>query len=102
MLTWQLSDYFFTMIANFLLSGYTGAISISVSIIHNTLMIKHWDSIYTTVILVIIQVSAGTYFNNLGLIGFLPLISSVSYTIITFMTSKVQWLRWVTVENMLL
>lgn len=65
-------------------------------------MIKHWDSIYTTVILVIIQVSAGTYFNNLGLIGFLPLISSVSYTIITFMTSKVQWLRWVTVENMLL
>lgn len=102
MLTWQLSDYFFTMIANFLLGGYTGAISISVSIIRNTLMIKHWDSIYTTVILVIIQVSAGTYFNNLGLIGFLPLISSVSYTIITFMTSKVQWLRWVTVENMLL
>ena len=97
MLTWQLSDYFFTMIANFLLGGYTGAISISVSIIHNTLMIKHWDSIYTTVILVIIQVSAGTYFNNLGLIGFLPLISSVSYTIITFMTSKVQWLRCATV-----
>ena len=71
MLTWQLSDYFFTMIANFLLGGYTGAISISVSIIRNTLMIKHWDSIYTTIILVIIQVSAGTYFNNLGLIGLL-------------------------------
>lgn len=102
MLTWQLSDYFFTMIANFLLGGYTGAISISVSIIRNTLMIKKWDSIYTTVILVLIQVSAGTYFNNLGLIGFLPLISSVSYTIISFATNKVQWLRWVTVENMLL
>lgn len=102
MLTWQLSDYFFTMIANFLLGGYTGAISISVSIIRNTLMIKKWDSIYTTIILVIIQVSAGTYFNNLGLIGLLPLISSVSYTIISFATNKVQWLRWVTVENMLL
>ena len=102
MLTWQLSDYFFTMIANFLLGGYTGAISISVSIIRNTLMIKHWDSIYTTIILVIIQVSAGTYFNNLGLIGLLPLISSISYTIISFATDKVQWLRWVTVENMVL
>jgi hypothetical protein len=90
------------MIANFLLGGYTGAISISVSIIRNTLMIKHWDSIYTTIILVIIQVSAGTYFNNLGLIGLLPLISSVSYTIVSFATDKVQWLRWVTVENMLL
>ena len=50
----------------------------------------------------IIQVSAGTYFNNLGLIGLLPLISSVSYTIVSFATNKVQWLRWVTVENMLL
>ena len=50
MLTWQLSDYFFTMIANFLLGGYTGAISISVSIIRNMLMIKKWDSFYTTVL----------------------------------------------------
>ena len=40
MLSWQLSDYFFTMVANFLLGGYTGAISISVSIIRNTLMIN--------------------------------------------------------------
>lgn len=102
MLTWQLSDYFFTMIANFLLGGYTGAISISVSIIRNTLMIKNWDSIYSTILLVIIQISAGTYFNNLGLIGLLPLISSVSYTIVSFATDKVQWLRWVTVENMIL
>ena len=90
------------MIANCLLGGYTGAISISVSIIRNTLMIKNWDSIYSTILLVIIQVSAGTYFNNLGLIGLLPLISSVSYTIVSFATDKVQWLRWVTVENMIL
>lgn len=102
MLSWQLSDYFFTMIANFLLGGYTGAISISVSIIRNTLMIKKWDSIYTTALLVIIQVTLGTHVNNLGLIGCLPLISSVSYTIVSFLTDRVQWLRWVTVENMLL
>ena len=76
MLTWQLSDYFFTMIANFLLGGYTGAISISVSIIHNTLMIKHWDSIYTTVILVDYpSFCQELTLTNLGLIGFLPLIS---------------------------
>lgn len=102
MLTWQLSDYFFTMIANFLLGGYTGAISISVSIIRNVLMIKKWDSLYTTILLVIIQVTLGIHVNTLGLIGCLPLISSVSYTIISFLTDKVQWLRWVTIENMLL
>ncbi|MCR5051178.1 MAG: YgjV family protein [Streptococcus sp.] len=102
MLSWQLSDYFFTMVANFLLGGYTGAISISVSIIRNTLMIKKWDSIYTTILLIIIQVTLGIHVNNLGLIGCLPLISSVSYTIVSFLTDRVQWLRWVTVENMLL
>ena len=64
MLSWQLSDYFFTMVANFFcLGGYTGAISISVSIIRNTLMIKKWDSIYTTVLLVIIQVTLGMHVN---------------------------------------
>lgn len=90
MLSWQLSDYFFTMVANFLLGGYTGVISISVSIIRNTLMIKKWDSIYTTVLLVIIQVTLGIYVNNLVLIGCLPLISSVSYTIVSFLTDRVQ------------
>lgn len=85
MLSWQLSDYFFTMVANFLLGGYT---SISVSIIRNTLMIKKWDSIYTTVLLVIIQVTLGIHVNNSGLIGCLPLISSVSYTIVSFLTDR--------------
>ena len=102
MLIWQLTDYFFTMIANFLLGGYTGAISICVSIIRNTLMIKKWDSFFSTLLLILIQVSAGTYFNNLGFIVFLPIISSVSYTFITYLTNKVQWLRWVIIENMVL
>ena len=65
-------------------------------------MIKKWDSIYTTILLIIIQVTLGIHVNNLGLIGCLPLISSVSYTIVSFLTDRVQWLRWVTVENMLL
>ena len=102
MFVWQLIDYFFTMAANFLLGGYTGAISISVSIIRNTLMIKKWDSVYTTIFLVCLQITAGTYFNNLGLIGLLPIISSISYTCATYLTSRVQLLRWVIIENMIL
>lgn len=40
MLIWQISDYIFTIIANLLLGGYTGALTISISIIRNTLIIK--------------------------------------------------------------
>ncbi len=38
--------------------------------------------------------------NNLGLVGYLPIISSVSYTLTTFLTSKMQFLRWLIIENM--
>ncbi|MGV3127207.1 YgjV family protein [Streptococcus orisratti] len=102
MLIWQVADYVFTMIANLLLGGYTGAISISVSIIRNLLMIKKWYSWATATLFVFLQLSLGAYFNNIGWVGFLPIISSISYTLATFMTNKIQWLRWVIIENMLL
>ena len=40
MLIWQITDYIFTAIANLLLGGYTGALTISISIIRNILMVK--------------------------------------------------------------
>ncbi|MBM7636745.1 hypothetical protein JOC31_001569 [Streptococcus saliviloxodontae] len=102
MLTWQIADYLFTAVANFLLGGYTGAITISVSIVRNSLMIVNRESKVITLFLVIIQILLGSYFNQLGVIGFLPIISSVSYTITSFVTDKIQILRWMIVENMLL
>lgn len=102
MLIWQISDYIFIIIANLLLGGYTGALTISISIIRNTLIIKEKNSKWITICLVLIQISLGSYVNNLGLIGYLPIISSVSYTLTTFVTSKMQILRWLIIENMLL
>lgn len=43
MLVWQITDYIFTAIANLLLGGYTGALTISISIIRNSLMVKKED-----------------------------------------------------------
>ena len=53
-------------------------------------------------ILIIIQIIVGTYLNQLGLIGYLPIISSVSYSLAIAITRNLQWLRWVIIENMLL
>ena len=101
MLLWQVSDYIFTLIANLLLGGLTGALTI-VSIVRNTLAITKRDNRLTTLILVIIQIVLGYYFNRLGYIGFLPIVASVSYTIAIQMTSSTQILRFVIIENMLL
>ena len=102
MLLWQVSDYIFTLIANLLLGGLTGALTIAVSIVRNTLAITKRDNRLTTLILVIIQIVLGYYFNRLGYIGFLPIVASVSYTIAIQMTSSTQILRFVIIENMLL
>ena len=53
-------------------------------------------------ILIVIQIIVGSYLNHLGLIGFLPIISSVSYSLAIAITRNLQWLRWVIIENMLL
>ena len=38
--------------------------------------------------------------NNLGLVGYLPIISSVSLHFNNLLTSKIQFLRWLIIENM--
>ena len=102
MLVWQITDYIFTAIANLLLGGYTGALTISISIIRNSLMVKKKMTKTILTILIIIQIIVGTYLNQLGLIGYLPIISSVSYSLAIAATPNLQCLRWVIIENMLL
>ena len=101
MLVWQITDYIFTAIANLLLGGYTGALTISISIIRNSLMVKKKMTKAILTILIIIQIILGSYLNQLGLIGYLPIISSV-YSLAIATTPNLQWLRWVIIENMLL
>ena len=102
MLAWQITDYIFTATANLLLGGYTGALTISISIIRNRLMIKKKMTKTILTILIILQIIVGSYLNQLGVIGYLPIISSVSYSLAIAATPNLQWLRWVIIENMLL
>ena len=102
MLAWQITDYIFTATANLLLGGYTGALTISISIIRNRLMIKKKMTKTILTILIILQIIVGSYLNQLGVIGYLPIISSVSYSLAIVITRNLQWLRWVIIENMLL
>ena len=77
-LDWQITDNIFTAIANLLLGGYTGALTISISIIRNSLMVKKKMTKAIMTILNIIQIIVGSYHNQLGLIVYLPIISSDS------------------------
>lgn len=77
--------YFQTMqigmfvISNIILGGVTGAIINILSMIRNILCYKNKLELKEKVIITILSVVLSLKFNNLGYVGLLPLISTVSY-----------------------
>ncbi len=75
-----------SVLSNIILGGITGAIINAVSCIRNILCYKEKLSNITKIILIIIAITLSLSFNNLGLIGLLPLISTIIY--ISLMNTK--------------
>ena len=75
-----------SVISNLILGGITGAIINALGLIRNILCYKEKLNKIAQIILIILSILLGVYFNNLALIGFLPIISNVVY--IVFMNIK--------------
>lgn len=75
-----------SVISNLILGGITGAIINALGLIRNILCYKEKLNKITQIILIILSILLGVYFNNLALIGLLPIISNVVY--IVFMNIK--------------
>ena len=67
-----------------ILKGYSGAVQNAVSIIRNLVAIKKIESKVVEWILVLLGVGLGVAFNNLGLIGYLPVVANLQYTLAVF------------------
>lgn len=66
------------------LKGYSGAVQNAVSIVRNLVAIRKIDSKILEWALVFLGVLLGIVFNNLGWIGFLPVVANVQYTVAIF------------------
>lgn len=82
----QIIQIFLTIISNLVLGGYTGAIVNAISLIRDILLYKDKVGLKEKIILIIFAIGLSLAFNNLGLIGFLPLIATVTYML--FMDTK--------------
>ena len=72
------------VISNLVLNGISGAIINAISFVRNILCYKNKLFLKEKIIITIISIVLILCFNNLGLIGFLPLISTIVY--LWFMT----------------
>ena len=68
-----------SVISNIILGGITGAIINALSLIRNILCYKDKLGIKEKIVITILAIILTFKFNNLGYIGLLPLISTVSY-----------------------
>ena len=68
-----------SVISNIILGGITGAIINALSMIRNILCYKNKLGVKEKIIITILAIILTFKFNNLGYIGLLPLISTVSY-----------------------
>ena len=66
------------------LKGYSGAVQNLVSILRNFTAIRKIESKALEWFLVILGVALGIIFNNMGLVGYLPVIANLQYTLVVF------------------
>lgn len=67
------------VLSNLVLGGISGAIINAISFIRNTLCYHNKLGLKEKIIITIVSIVLTIYFNNLGFIGYLPLISMIVY-----------------------
>ena len=85
-LFFQIIQIGLSVISNIVLGGYTGAIINLISCIRDILCYKDKLGTKEKIIIIILAIGLTITFNNLGFIGILPLIATVTY--ICFMNTK--------------
>ena len=82
----QIIQKAFSAISNIVLKGYSGAIVHAISLIRNILCYFDKLNLFVKIIISIITIVLTFIFNNTGIIGVLPLVSSLIY--LWFMDTK--------------
>ena len=75
----QTTQISLSVVSNIVLGGITGAIINTISLIRNIICYKDKLETIEKIIITILSITLSLIFNNLGLIGLLPVISTVTY-----------------------
>lgn len=89
------------ILSNIILGGITGAIINAISCVRNILCYKDKLNKILKIILIILATTLSLCFNNLGIIGLLPLISTITY-ILLMNTKNVVSFKYLIIFTMML
>ena len=81
-LIFQTADIVFAAASNIILGAFTGAIVNGISVGRNILCYKKKFNLPIKIILIVVTTGLTIIFNNKGILGFFPIISNISYTLL--------------------
>lgn len=102
MLKWQVANTSFVILANLLLKGYSGMATNLVCLVRNILGAKGLLNRINTAILDILIIAGGAAVNNRGLLGLLPVVASVEYSVCMYLCKNAQQMRLALAVNVVL
>lgn len=102
MLKLQFFETGLNVVKNILLGGYSGALVQSVGVLRAYLGYKNKMCTPWMLLIISLQVTLGSYFNNMGAFGWLPIVASVSYTLAIWYSDSQQTLRIALIFNLAL
>ena len=97
---WQMGDDIFGCLTCLTLSSYSGLVVCMICFTRNLLAYKGKLTNYLTAILFFLNILIGVTVNNLGIIGYLPIIASASYTICVYTSKTAQQMRYALICNL--
>ena len=97
---WQIGDDIFGCLTCLTLGSYPALTVCAVTFIRNILAYKNKLTRFLTFILFWANIIIGSYVNNLGVIGWLPIIAAASYTIFVYLAKTAQHMRIALISNL--
>lgn len=90
-----------SVLSNIVLGGITGAIINALSCVRNILCYKNKLDLKSKIILIFLATTLSLMFNNLGVIGLLPVINTITY-ILLMNTKDIIKFKWLIIFTMLM
>lgn len=101
MIWWQALNAVFYGLSNLFLGGYSAVVTNVLTLFRNVLLVKNKLDKKFTIIICILMIIIGLYFNNREWLGLLPIIASIQYTICIYLLKSAQHMRYALIINLL-
>ena len=101
-LKFQILDGSFNVLSNLFLGGYSGCIVGIICLIRNLLVVNKKIGKVTGALIVSTILILGIKFNNRGLIGYLPIIAGIQYSLTVIIAENANTIKRALIVNLLL